>query len=149
MSLVGLPGEDLVLAALQHVDLDTCLVHETLKGVLHTVLQNVEDILHVWMIFWDVEKPSLSASHGGLGDAFAGQVVVGGVVQIPEVLNPSRVHEEHQAPASEAVSQVERVELGPYLVEVKFVAGHNQEMIDHLVENLDGRSAILRQEKWY
>ena len=79
VGLVGLPGEDLVLAALDHVDLDVRPVHQIPEGGLHTVLQNVEDILHVWMVLWDVQEPPLATADGG-GDAFADHKVVDGFV---------------------------------------------------------------------
>ena len=64
-------------------------------------------------------------------------------------MDPAGVNEEHQAFAGESVSQVERVELWPNLVEVELIRGHDLEMVDQLVEKFDGRGAILKQEKWY
>ena len=47
------------------------------------------------------------------------------------------------------MGQVEGMKLGPDLCEIKFVRGHDQELVDQLVKNLDGRGAILKQEKWH
>ena len=54
---VGLPGKDLVLAALDHVDLDVGSVNQILERGFHTVLENVQNIFHVWIIFRDVKEP--------------------------------------------------------------------------------------------
>lgn len=152
------------------MDLDVGFVHKILEGALHTLLQNVEDVLHVGMILRNVKEPGKIkgkieniftflkfflfnlpplAIADVVGEALADHVIVDARVQIPEVLHPARVDEEHQAFAGEGVGQVIRVELGPNLVEVKLVRGHNQELVDQLVEEVDGRSTILKQEKWY
>ena len=64
-------------------------------------------------------------------------------------MDSAGVHEEHQGLAGEGVGQVEGMKLGPDLGEIKFVRGHDQELVDQLVKNLDGRGAILKQEKWH
>ena len=57
VGLVGLPGEDLVLAALAHMDLDAGFVHKILEGALHTLLEKVHDIVHVGVILRKVKEP--------------------------------------------------------------------------------------------
>ena len=48
------------------------------------------------------------------------------------------------------MGQVEGMELGPNLAEVKVVRGHDRELVElELVENVDGRGTILKQEKRY
>ena len=48
------------------------------------------------------------------------------------------------------MGQVEGMELGPNLAEVELVRGHDSELVElKLIENLDGRGTILKQEKRY
>ena len=39
------------------------------------------------------------------------------------------------------------MKFGPDLCEIKFVRGHDQELVDQLVKNLDGRGTILKARK--
>ena len=99
--------------------------------------------------FFLYNLPPLATANVG-GEAFADHIIPDALVQIPEVLNPARVHKEQQALAGEGVGQVEGMELGPNLAEVKVVRGHDRELVElELVENVDGRGTILKQEKRY
>ena len=56
------------------------------------------------------------------------------------------VHKEQQRLATEGVRRVEGVKLGPDVLEVELVRRQDQALVDQLVQELDGRRAVLQQK---
>ena len=56
------------------------------------------------------------------------------------------VYEEQQSLAAECVGSVEGVKLVPDVLEVELVRRQDQALVDQLVQELDGRGAVLQQK---
>ena len=119
--------------------------HQLLERTLDAVLHNVHDILHQGEVLHNIKEPSLSSGEGG-GDAFGYDKVPYSIVKVPEKLSSSGVHKEKQTLSTKSVGSVEGMKLGPDVLEVELLRGQDQALVDQLIQDLDGRGAVLKQK---